>query len=92
MTAMLTIAVVLIAGFSTFVIDQQRAADRRRAAVLATQQAQQDAQAHAVATLGAAIDDGTAAPAAVDGLLNHQARDAAGQALAVAAQIAAGSS
>ena len=92
MTAMLTIVAVLIAGFTTFVIDQQRAADRRRATMLATQQAEQDAQAHAVATLAAAGDGMTATPGAVDVLLNRQAREAAGQALTVAAQIAVGSS
>lgn len=89
---MLTIVAVLIAGFTTFVIDQQRAADRRRATMLATQEAERDAQAHAVATLGAAGDGMTASPGAVDGLLNRQAREAAGQALTVAAQIAVGSS
>lgn len=93
MTAMLTIVVVLIAGFTTFVIDQQRAADRRRAAMLATQQSEQAAQADAVAELGVAIDDGTAAaPGAVDRLLDRQARQAAGQALTVATEVAAGSS
>jgi hypothetical protein len=92
MTAMLTVVGVLIAGFAAFVVDQQRAADRRRAATVATQQAEQHAQAQAVAALGVAIDDGTASPAAVGGLLNRQARDAAAQALTVAAQIAADSS
>jgi hypothetical protein len=93
MTVMLTVAAVLIASFATFVVDQQRAADRRRAAMLATQQAEQRVQAQAVAALGVATDDGTAAsPGAVDGLLNRQARDAAAEALTVAAQIAVGSS
>ena len=93
MTAMLTIVVVLIAGFTTFVIDQQRAADRRRATMLATKQAEQEAQARAIATLGVATEDGTvAAPGAVDGLLDRQAREAAGQALTVAAKVAVESS
>jgi len=89
---MLAVVGVLIAGFATFVVDQQRAADRRRAATVATQQAEQHAQAQAVAALGGAPDDGTASPAAVGGVLNRQARDAAALALTVAAQIASGSS
>lgn len=93
MTAMLTVVVVLIAGFAAFVIDQQHAADRRRATTLATQQVERDAQAQAVAAQGLAVDDGTPTSSGqVAGLLNGQARDAAGQALSVAAEVAAGSS
>jgi hypothetical protein len=83
---------VLIAGFATFVVDQQRAADRRRAAMLATEQAEQQTQAQAVSGLGVAIHDGTPSTGAVSGLLNRQARDAATQALTVAARVAAASS
>jgi len=86
---MLIVATMLIAGFATFVIDQQRAADQRRAAMLATQQSERHAQAQAVAALGVVADDGSApSPGAVDGLLNRQAREASAQALTVAAQIA----
>ena len=73
-------------------VDQQRAADRRRAALIADQEVTRQAQAQAVAAEGLGIDEAQPSTQAVAGLLNGQARDAATSALAVAAQVAAGSS
>ena len=92
MTAMLVVVVLLIAAFGAFVVDQQRAADRRRAALIADQEVTRQAQAQAVAAEGLGIDEAQPSTQAVAGLLNGQARDAATSALAVAAQVAAGSS
>ena len=92
MTAMLVVVVLLIAAFGAFVVDQQRAADRRRAALIADQEGTRQAQAQAVAAEGLGIDEAQPSTQAVAGLLNGQARDAATSALAVAAQVAAGSS
>ena len=92
MTAMLAVVAVLIAGFATFVMDQQRAADRRREALITEHQAARDAQAQAIAADGIAADTTEPSTGAVTGLLNRHARDAAIAALTVAAEIAAGSS
>ena len=92
MVMMLACVAVLIAGFATFVVDQQHAADRRRATLIVTQQAAQQEQAQALAAEGPAGSRTPAQPGRVAGLLDRQARDAAEQALATASEIAAISS
>ena len=74
------VAAMLIAAFGAFVVSQQHASDRRRAALVTSQAATQEAQAHALAV------------GAVATLLDGQARDAATSALAVAAEVATSSS
>jgi hypothetical protein len=82
------VATLLIATFAVFVVSQQRAADARRAAALATQRA---AEAAHVQT--ALADVATTAPAAdgavVAGMLDRQAKDAAVGALEAATRLAA---
>lgn len=91
MVAMLVVVAMLIAGFGAFVVGQQRAADRRRAALVTSQVAAQDAQARALAA-GGIPSETVASTDAVDALLDRQARDAATAALAVAAEVASSSS
>lgn len=91
MTAMLMIVVVLIAGFAAFVMDQQHIADRRRAGLMATQQAAAQKQVQTIAE-SAAGNEASALSGPVAGLLDRQARAAAEQALATASEIAASSS
>ncbi|MEP6759073.1 MAG: hypothetical protein ABJB55_07760 [Actinomycetota bacterium] len=90
-TAMLTVVVVLIAGFAAFVMDQQHIADRRRAGLVVTQQAAAQKQAQTIAE-STAGDEASAPSGLVAGLLDRQARAAAEQALATASEIAASSS
>ena len=90
MVAMLIVVALLIAGFGAFVVGQQRAADRRRAALVTSQAAAQDARARALAAGG--IRSEVASTGAVAALLDGQARDAATAALAVAAEVASSSS
>ena len=90
MVAMLIVVALLIAGFGAFVVGQQRAADRRRAALVTSQTAAQDARARALAAGG--IRSEVASTGAVAALLDGQARDAASVALAVAAEVASSSS
>ena len=85
MVAMLIVVAMLIAGFGAFVVGQQRAADRRRAALVTSQAAAQDARAHALAA-GGIRSETVASTDAVAALLDGQARDAATAALAVAAR------
>ncbi len=96
MTVMATIALVLIVGFAIFVAGQQRAADARRAMVVARENAQQHAEALAAAEQAAAVDvsiDGShAATGKASALLNAQARDAAATALGIAGRLASTSS
>jgi len=89
--AMLIVVAMLIAGFGAFVVGQQRAADRRRAALVTSQAAAQDTQAHALAASGIRSET-VASTDAVTALLDGQARDAATSALAVAAEVASSSS
>ena len=91
MVAMLVVVAMLIAGFGAFVVGQQRAADRRRAALVTSQAAAQDAQAQALAA-GGIPSETVASTDAVAALLDRQARDAATAALAVAAEVASSSS
>lgn len=91
MMAMLVVVAMLIAGFGAFVVGQQRAADRRRAALVTSQAATQDAQAHALAA-GGIRNETVASTDAVAALLDRQARDAATAALAIAAEVASSSS
>ena len=91
MVAMLIVLALLIAGFGAFVVGQQRAADRRRAALVTSQAAAQDAQARALA-VGGIRSETVASTDAVAALLDGQARDAAAAALAVATEVASSSS
>jgi type II secretory pathway pseudopilin PulG len=91
MVVMLIVVAMLIAGFGAFVVGQQRAADRRRAALVTSQAAAQDAQAQALAA-GGIPSETVASTDAVAALLDGQARDAATAALAVAAEVASSSS
>ena len=91
MVAMLIVVAMLIAGFGAFVVGQQRVADRRRAALVTSQAAAQDAQARALAA-GGVPSEAVASTDAVTALLDGQARDAATSALAVAAEVASSSS
>jgi len=89
--AMLTVVAMLIAGFGAFVVSQQRASDRRRAALVTSQAAVQEAQAQALA-VGGISRETVVSTDAVATLLDGQARDAANSALAVAAEVASSSS
>ena len=88
---MLTVVAMLIAGFGAFVVSQQRASDRRRAALVTSQAAVQEAQAQALA-VGGISRETVVSTDAVATLLDGQARDAANSALAVAAEVASSSS
>src|SRR4029077_4181708 len=59
MTAMLVVVALLIAGFGAFVVDQQRAADRRRAALIADQEVTLQAQGQVLTAGILAIDTTT---------------------------------
>jgi hypothetical protein len=91
MVAMLIVVAMLIAGFGAFVVGQQRAADRRRGALVTSQAAAQEAQAHALAVSGVSGET-VVSTDAVATLLDRQARDAATSALAVATEVASSSS
>jgi len=87
--AFAAVLTVVVAGFATFVVREERAADARRAVLEAQQVARVDAEAQ---RLAAEAEAGLARqqtamstpPAGVARLLDQQARDAAGRALALA--------
>ncbi|HEX9299964.1 MAG TPA: hypothetical protein VF968_07515 [Actinomycetota bacterium] len=83
------VLIVLISGFATFVVAQERAADARHAALEARTRAEASATADrlAVTPVPAVADDPVVAgpvPGGVANLLDGQARDAAERALALA--------
>ena len=89
--ATMIVAAMLIAAFGAFVVSQQHASDRRRAALVTSQAATQEAQAHALA-VGGMSGETVVSTDAVATLLDGQARDAATSALAVAVEVASSSS
>jgi len=96
LAAMLVTVLALIVGFGVFVASQQRAADERRTAAVARQQASDAAEAQAAAERTTALGtvEGAARPptAQTTRLLDDQARENAQAALAAAGSIAADSS
>jgi hypothetical protein len=80
---------VLVAGFATFVVRAERAADARRAAIEAQEAAREQAEAQQLAAQAQAAYDqhqtsATSVPGGVARLLDQQARDDADRALALA--------
>jgi hypothetical protein len=87
--ALSLVVAVLVAGFATFVVRAERAADARRAALEAQQVAREQAEAERLATQAQAAYEQhqasvTSVPGGVARLLDEQARDAAERALALA--------
>ena len=87
--AMALVLAVLVAGFATFVVRAERAADARRAALEAQQAAREQAESERIVSQAqAAYDLHQTTPVTVAGgvarLLDEQARDAAERALALA--------
>jgi hypothetical protein len=78
------VAALLIAVFAVFIVTQQRAADARRAHILAEQRAVATAEPAPGPTVGTEGGSTVADGAAVASLLDRQARDAAERALAAA--------
>ena len=80
---------MLLVVFASFVASEQRAADARRAQLEATQRADAEAEARATAAQVGAADPGTPDGAAVRGMVNEHAQQAATTALGTARRFAA---
>jgi hypothetical protein len=87
--AALTLAVTLLVSFAMFVSGQQQAADARRAAMAAQQEAARRVEAQPVDRPATSL---TADPSAVGDLLDQRAQRAAADALTAATQVAAAAS
>ena len=87
-TVLLVVLGMLLVVFASFIASEQRAADARRAQLEATQRADAEAQARATAAQVGAADPGTPDGAAVRGLVNEHAQQAATTALGTARRFA----
>ena len=87
-TVLLVVLGMLLVVFASFIASEQRAADARSAQFEATQRADAEAQARATAAQVGAADPGTPDGAAVRGLVNEHAQQAATTALGTARRFA----